>query len=62
LPVVTYGPYDFGSKKTLGIRERFKLISKPGSKVREAGVPVSETDSSSLYSSSDDSQNPPGEN
>lgn len=61
LPVVTEGPYDFGSKKTLAIRERFKLISTPSSKVKETGVPVSEADSSSLYSGSgsiNDSQDP----
>ena len=61
LPVVTEGPYDFGSKKTLGIRERFKLISTPSSKAKETGIPVSEADSSSLYSGSEsisDSQNP----
>ena len=65
LSVVTYGPYDFGSKKTLGIRERFKLISKPSSRAKETGVPVSEADSSSLYSdsgSTNDPQNPPREN
>ncbi|NET14579.1 MAG: cytochrome c oxidase subunit I, partial [Okeania sp. SIO1H6] len=54
LPVVTYGPYDFGSKKTLAIRERFKLISQGSSKVKETGVPVSEAESSSF---NDDSQN-----
>ena len=61
LPVVTYGPYDFGSKKTLDIRERFELISTPSSKAKETGVPVSEVDSSSLYSGSKSTDDHPGQ-
>jgi len=53
LPVITHGPYDYGMKKTLGIRQRLKEMSGFVDRAtKEKGVPVSEAESSSVLGSS----------
>lgn len=48
-PVLLTGPYDYGMKRTLAIRERLKqLASSMISTTREAGIPLAEAQSSSL--------------
>lgn len=49
LPVLTTGPYDYGKKKTLAIRDRFKGIIK----TKDSSIPLSEAESS-LFSKSDE--------
>ncbi len=51
-PVLRTGPYDYGMKRTLAIRERLKQLGIGSTRVREAGIPMSEAKSSSLLGDS----------
>jgi len=56
-PVLRTGPYDYGTKKTLAIRARLKeMAGSVPPRAREAGVPLSEAQSSSLLGESEDSE------
>lgn len=52
LPVITHGPYDYGIKKTLSIRQRMGLKAGSPGRLKETGVPVSEAKSSSVFGGS----------
>ncbi len=47
-PVLRTGPYDYGMKKTLAIRERLKMSGNGSTRTKQDGVPLSEAKSSSL--------------
>jgi cytochrome c oxidase subunit I len=49
LPVLTHGPYEYGTKKSLAIRERLGMAAQAAIKT---GVPVSDATSSTFFSSS----------
>ncbi len=52
-PVMRTGPYDYGMKKTLAIRARLKeMAAAVPSRPREAGIPLSEAQSSTLLGDS----------
>ncbi|MGC9526223.1 MAG: cytochrome c oxidase subunit I [Limnospira sp.] len=56
-PILRTGPYDYGTKKTLAIRARLKeMASGVPPRAKEAGVPLSEAQSSSLLGESEDSE------
>ncbi|MDY7019850.1 MAG: cytochrome c oxidase subunit I [Cyanobacteriota bacterium] len=45
VPVLQTGPYDYGMKKTLAIRDRLKSLTN---RTKQTGIPLSEAQSSSL--------------
>ncbi|WP_413162411.1 cytochrome c oxidase subunit I [Capilliphycus salinus ALCB114379] len=48
-PVLRTGPYDYGMKKTLAIRERLKMSGNGTARTKPEGVPLSEAKSSSFF-------------
>ena len=54
-PVLRTGPYDYGMKKTLAIRARLKeMVAAVPGRQKEAGIPLSEAQSSALLGDSSD--------
>lgn len=51
-PVLRTGPYDYGMKRTLAIRERLKQLGLGSTPTQKAGIPLSEAKSSSLLGDS----------
>ena len=49
-PVLKTGPYDYGSRKTLAIRQRLKQMT--GDRPKEVGIPMSQAKSSTLFTDS----------
>ncbi|MFY7805394.1 MAG: cytochrome c oxidase subunit I [Limnoraphis robusta] len=47
-PVLRTGPYDYGMKKTLAIRERLQLAANGSTRGKQEGIPLSQAKSSSL--------------